>query len=209
MRVTRIIACACALASGSACLAQLRIDVTGLQVDSFDITGTPTPFMGVTHSGTVVFSTGPATVLQEVSINGLPQNLSAIIVSTFTASIDLGLGTVLGGQVQITLPTAETFSCEIISGVGFVSVAPGGGFMIDNSLLFNGLFNSSSFAGVDVSQWFNAQPLTGAAISAFVFNIPLRGDAEGADFSVIVPAPGSGAALASGLLGLGLRRRRA
>lgn len=210
MSIIRIIACVGALASGSACLAQLRIDVTGLQVDSFDITGTPTPFGGVTHSGTVVFTNGAASVLDEVSINGVPQAISFTGVSSFTATIELGNGFVIGGDLQVLLANAESFSAEFASFGGFVSFAPSGGFVIDNTILFNGLFSNSTFAGVDVSTWFNAQPLSGTSISTFVFNIP-RGDAgEGADFSVIlVPTPGAGAVLATGLVALAGRRRRA
>lgn len=208
MRVTRIIACAGLLASGSACLAQLRIDVIGLQVDSFDITGAPGPFGGLTHSGTLLFTSNAATQLDDVSINGVSQAITPMSLYYFTASIRLGFGVVIGGELSLVLNTGELFSCEILSGIGFVSVAPSGGFVIDNTILFNGLFSTSTFASVDVSPWFNAQPLNGTSISPFVFNILRGDDGEGAEFSVIlVPAPGSGAAVAFGLLAFGPRRR--
>jgi len=129
----------------------------------------------------------------------------------FTGEINFASGVVTGGFLSLSVTdtiTTDTFDADIVAQSGQISAQADQGFFIDG-LLFSGLFSGLSFAGVDVSDWFNAQPLTGSFLQ-FEFSPDEGGSDRDTDLDifVIVPAPGPAAALGLALGAGALRRRR-
>jgi len=78
------------------------------------------------------------------------------------------------------------------------------------------VFSSASFAGVNITPWFNDQPLDGSFIN-FSFGPNVMGFDGDTDIDIFlpadedrpeIPAPLAGGMAGLGLLGLGARRRR-
>ena len=175
-------------------------------------------FGGLTHTGSIQLSKGVNTVLAGVLIDGVVQTISTSVVTAFTGLITFNMGQVTGGNFALTMNDGSVFTTDILGGSGMIvnQVLPGGvqGFSIDG-LTFNGLFNSSTFVGVDISTWFNNQPLDGSFINfAFAPNAQGRSTSDidifipTDDRPPVIPAPlGAGMGLV-GLAGLAARRRR-
>lgn len=141
-------------------------------------------------------------------------------LSHFSAKINITDGAVVGGFIYLEVESFQngvrtseinTYEADIVAGIGAVRRQAGQGFRIDG-LTMEGMFSDASFAGVDISPWFNAQPLAGSFIN-FSFDPgqnPFGEDQNSnVDIFVVVPLP-----LASviGLAGVGiltLTRRRA
>lgn len=141
-------------------------------------------------------------------------------LSHLSAKINIVNGDVVGGFVYIEaeryaggVATADTdtYTADIAAGIGGVRAQAGQGYTIDG-LTIQGMFSDHTFAGVDVTPWFNAQPLAGSFLN-FSFDPgenPFGSDENShLDVFVVVPLP------LPGLIGLAgggfltiIRRRR-
>lgn len=144
-----------------------------------------------------------------------PQNVTGTLAN-FTGVINLNNGMVTGGNISVAAG-GDTYTAQITPNVGSVSPYVGGGFKIEG-LTFDGMFSSSTFAGVDVAPWFNAQTIGGLLGSFLQFNFrPDNGGFAYSDIDLFVnaevvplpPAGWAGLATLAGVMVAGhLRRRR-
>jgi|GEM_PF-1594613 len=168
---------------------------------------------GTSYTGSITMSDDSNSVLTQILCDGNPLAVSGTL-SDFTGQIDFVDGQVDGGTFTVTVVesdgvTMNTYSADIRSGAGFIKTQAGQGFSIDG-LTFMGMFSSDVFAGVDVSRWNEAEPLSGSFIQ-FQFDPNADGvDTEtDIDIFIVVPLPAGGALATVGLVGLaGVRRRR-
>ncbi len=94
-------------------------------------------------------------------------------MSHFSAKINILNGTVLGGFLFLEVESytggladgvTNTYEATFTSGQGEVNRQAGQGYSIDG-LTIDGMFSDSTFAGIDISRWFGAQPLVGSFIN--------------------------------------------
>jgi len=183
-----------------------------LQIDVNSLTATAGPGFGTGYTGSVNLSTNANSELAGILIGGSSQMISGTL-SSFAGAINLVNGQVDGGSFTVTVlesdnVTLSTYSATINDTAGQVNTQAGQGFSIDG-LTFDGTFSSATFAGVDVSKWFDNQPLTGSFIQ-FAFNPNAQGvdgDSD-IDIFVTVPLPAGGMMAFAGLAGLASVRRR-
>ncbi len=163
-----------------------------------------------TFTGTITLSMNTKTTLTEVLIDGSAQGIAAGLLNDFSGTITLANGVVTGGSFTIEDTSLNTYSASIISGSGSATPSAGqtGPFRIDG-LTFLGTFSSNTFATVDVSDWFNAQPLGGSFLQ-FKFGPNMAGVDDDADIDifVVVPTPTAFGLAGLGLVGIGAARRR-
>ncbi|MBX3352681.1 MAG: hypothetical protein KF684_07080 [Phycisphaeraceae bacterium] len=204
---------ALALTAGLASAAGImQLDVNSLNAQALDSGGNTTVFGGTTHTGAIRLSHSINSSLTEVLLNSVGQNIASGQLATFTGTINMVLGQVTGGSFALTLNNTDTFTTNIMSGFGQVNTQAGQGFSVDG-LTFNGVFSSTTFAGVNIAPWFNTQPLDGSFIN-FAFNPNANGFDSDADVDIflrtgIIPTPLAGGMAGLGLFGLAARRRRA
>lgn len=184
-----------------------------LQIDVNSLTATAVAgSFGTGYTGSVQLTTNANSELAGILIGGASQSISGTLAD-FTGKIDIVAGAVAGGSFTVQVlesdaVTLNTYTATIKSGIGQVNTQAGQGFSIDG-LTFDGAFSSSVFAGVDVSRWFDEQPLTGSFIQ-FAFNPNAQGRDNDSDIDIFVtvPLPAGGAMAFAGLAGLmGVRRR--
>lgn len=162
-------------------------------------------FGGTTHTGTIQLSRDANSVLTGIAVDGSGFTTTATL-SSFSMSLDLAGGTVAGGSLSLGLSDGSAYLAGIVPGLGRVRTQAGQGFRVDG-LTFAGLFNGSSFAGIDVSSGQNGNLSGSFLMSAFAPN----GSGIDADtqFELVVSVPTPGGA---GLLGaagaVAIRRRR-
>ncbi len=185
---------------------ELQIDVNALTAAASG------PGFDENFTGSVDLSDNGNSALAGILIDGVQQAFAGTL-NDFTGTINLNNGDVTGGSFTVAVlesdnVTINTYSATISSGAGDVNSQAGQGFNIDG-LTFQGMFSSSTFAGVDVSAWFDAQPLTGSFLQ-FAFNPNMQGvDTQSdIDIFVTVPLPAGGAMAFVGLAGLASVRRR-
>jgi len=185
----------------------LQLDINTIQAQSLDTLGGAGAFGGVSHTGAIRLTAGPASTLTDVLLNGASQNVAPNQLTTFVAMINLVNGQVSGGQFDISLVGGETFSASVVNGVGQVNTQAGEGFRIDG-LLTTAVFSDPIFGGVDISPWFSGQPLDGAFIN-FAFNPNASGFDGNTNVDIfLVPGAPAASTLALGLAGFAGRRRR-
>lgn len=217
-------AVAAVLATGTAASADmhktLQLDINTISVQAQNAGGLNSPFGGLNHTGSLNFSFASGIThllgvfVQEGSGPWVNQGFNGQL-SDVDGVIHLNNGQVSGGQIMVTVNNADTFSTQISSGAGGVTTLAGGGFRIEG-LTFDGLFSGSMFGNVDVSTWFNAQPLVGGHPGSFLsFNFePNASGAAFADMDMFIeviplpPAAWMGMAMMSGLMAAGYVRRR-
>lgn len=218
MSMKTILTAAVVFATAGSALAttELQLDINKVEAQAKRANGN-NGFGGLTHTGSIQLSKGVNTVLAGVLIDGVVQATTTTVVTSFTGLITFNMGQVTGGNFAVTMNDGSIFTTDILGGSGMIvnQVLPGGvnGFSIDG-LTFNGLFNSSTFVGVDIAPWFDTQPLDGSFINfAFAPNAQGRSTSDidifiPADETPVIPAPlGAGMGLV-GLAGLAARRRR-
>lgn len=171
-------------------------------------------------TGTVTLSAKASTAMS-LFIDSVPQVPTAT-VSSIVANFDITSGDVSGGSFLVTMTDASSFSCDAdpraLAGTDLVwSGGANGSYRVDGDI-DNFLLSAAAFAGVDVSIFFNTQPLIGSFFD-FAFrpstaagDVGTFDDATQLGFVVatsLIPLP-SGVGMASaGLLCLaGVRRRR-
>ncbi|MGP1309399.1 MAG: hypothetical protein ACTS27_04300 [Phycisphaerales bacterium] len=185
----------------------LQLDINTLTAQAANAAGAPGAFGGVTHTGAINLSGNANSALQEILIGGAGQNIAAGQLASFTGSINLVNGGVTGGSLMFTLNDGESFSTQIVGGVGQVNTQAGQGFLIDG-LLTNAAFTSDPFAGAGITPYFNAQPLDGSFLN-FQFNPNANGVDTSTDLDVfLVPSAPAAGVLGLGLAGFASRRRR-
>jgi opacity protein-like surface antigen len=175
----------------------LQFDVNQFSTQATNAQGQNSPFGGLTHTGSVVFSTGIA-VLNGIFIQSVPNgpfnnaNFSGFSLVQFTGQVNLVNGQVTGGNITLRINNNDQYSCNIAANSGFVSNFVGGGFKIE-ALTRNGLFSDAQFGNVNVAPWFNAQGTNGLPGSFLQFNF--NPNAQGAAtsdmdlFVDVVPLP--------------------
>lgn len=216
---TTILAAAAVLATAGNALAvtELQLDINKVEAQAKRANGN-NGWSGLTHTGSIQLSKGVNTTLAGVLIDGVVQATTTMTVTAFTGVINLVNGGVTGGNFSLLMSDGSTFNTDIVGGSGMVvnQVLPGGvqGFSIDG-LTFNGLFNSNTFVGVDVSPWFDTQPLDGSFINfAFAPNSMGRSTSDidiflpTGDEPPVIPTPLAAGMGLVGLAGLAARRRR-
>lgn len=211
MKRSAILAAAAVLGASGAASAvplELFIDVNTLSA-SFSGTWDTGGGAGVSATGSVSITTNMLSSLNDVRIDGVTQAISASL-TTFTATINLVNGGVTGGSISTSNSDGTSYTALIRNGFGDVSVQSGQGWSIDG-LTFDGFFANASYAGVDVTPWFNAQPDNGSFLN-FAFNPGANGTGTDnntdVDLYVLVPMPAAAGLGLAGLAGLGIRRRR-
>ena len=183
-----------------------------MQIDVNALTATAGPGFSTSYTGNVVLSTNMNSMLAGMLIDGVGQTVTGTL-NDFNGMININNGMVTGGSFTVEVlesdaMTTNTYSATIVGGSGSVGTQAGQGFTIDG-LTFAGAFSSSTFAGVDVSPWFAAQPLVGSFLQ-FAFNPNAAGVDIQSDIDIYatVPLPAGGAMAFVGLAGLaGVRRR--
>jgi len=216
MKSNLLLAATAALATAGSALAvtELQIDINALRAQSYLGNGSK-GFGGVNHTGTIQLSSGGASNLAGILIDGNAQMVAGGLLMAFSGTINLSNGFVTGGSLNISLNNGDTFSTGIQNGAGQIQFQAGQGFSIDG-LTTNGVFSSASFAGVNITPWFNDQPLDGSFIN-FSFGPNVMGFDGDTDIDIFlpadedrpeIPAPLAGGMAGLGLLGLGARRRR-
>ena len=194
-------------ATGSAQAGILQFDLNSLSSQARGPGGGNAPFNGVNHTGAVVLASTANSTLAEILIDGASQNIAQGQLQSFSGTINLANGMVMGGGISFTLTGGETFTAQIQSGVGQVNTQAGQGFRIDG-LLTNVALSADPFGGVSVTPFFNAQPLEGAFLN-FAFSPNANGFDPVTSLDIfVVPGPATGAVFALGGV-FGLRRRRA
>ena len=179
--------------------------------------GGPQPAEGAafsaTFTGALFLSDDSNSTLADMLINGSAQNIADGQLDSFFGEIDLVNGSVVGGGIAITDTSGNTYQAIISNGSGSVidlgmGADEPGRFLI-NGLTFAGEFNTNTFAGVDVSLWADAEPLTGSFLE-FKFTPDMQGVDDDTDIDVfaVVPTPAPAAMGFLGLAGLGAIRRR-
>lgn len=197
------------VAGGAFAATELQLDLNAIEAQSANAAGMDAAFGGLDHTGSIMLSSGVDTELAGLLIDGVPQGVTLGRLSNLTGQIDFVSGNVTGGDLTVTLDDGETFNADIQNGVGSIQFQAGEGFSIDG-LLSSTTFSSDMFAGVDISRWFDAQPLPGSFIT-FAFDPDSTGFSSNTstDVFIIVPSPLAGGMAGLGLFGLAVRRRRA
>lgn len=194
-------------ASGLGQAGVLQFDLNSLASQAQGPGGGNAPFNGVNHTGAVVLSSTSNSTLAEVLIDGAAQNIAPGQLQSFSGTINLVNGMVMGGGMSFTLTGGEVFSAQIQSGVGQVNTQAGQGFRIDG-LLNNVTLSADPFAGVSITPFFNAQPLEGAFLN-FAFNPNAGGFDNVTSLDIfVVPSPAAAGLLALGGAFASRRRRR-
>ena len=208
------------IASMATAASELQLDVNALIV-SVDNSGMAdldsavargSSGFSTTYTGSITMNDGPLSDLAGILCDGVPFAVTGSL-NDFTGSIDFVNGQVAGGSFTVEVVETggeiNTYSAQIASGIGAINTQAGQGFQIDG-LTFAGMFSSGTFAGVDVSRWFEAQPLPGSFLT-FQFEPNADGVDTDTDIDifVVVPLPAGGAIASVALIGLaGVRRRR-
>lgn len=196
--------CACAADAGSL----LRFDVNSLTASAgagFD----------TSYSGAVLLGDDGNSVFEDMRIDGAAQAIGAQwSLSDFTGELNFLNGDITGGSFSVSVTdglTTDIYSADLVAGSGGIAVQAGQGYLV-SGLTFEGMFSGSTFAGIDVSLWNDAEPLSGSFLN-FAFDPDAQGVDSDADYeiyieAVAIPLPAGGALSAAGLLGLaGVRRR--
>jgi hypothetical protein len=185
-----------------------------LQFDVNSLTASAAGAFGTGYTGTVTLADDGNSSLTDILIDGTAQGIAAGQLGSFTGSITIVAGTVTGGSFTITDTSGASYSASIVNGSGTVSSSPGatGPFRIDGltfSGVFAGLVGGTDFAGVDVTTWSSAEPLTGSFLQ-FKFGPGAGGVDEDADIDIFVtvPLPTPVGLAGVGLIGLATLRRR-
>jgi hypothetical protein len=215
---TRVIAAAASLAAAAVASAHpiLQFDVNQFSVQAYNTVGVQSAFGGMSHSGSVHFSTGQG-ILNGIFIQSVPNGnfvnagFSGSTLSSFTGQIDLANGIVTGGHISLDINNGDHYTCDVTPSSGAVSTFVGGGYVIQ-SLTRNGFFNDAQFGNVNVSQWFNNQGLAGLMGSLLQFNFnPNAAGLANSDMdyfvngATVVPLPSAawaGLATLGGLIGV-------
>ena len=215
-----LIPSALTLCASAAALASptLQFDVNTIGIQARDSGGANSAFGGLTHTGSVNFSYSSFTALQGMFVQNtsfgpwIDQGFSGTL-SGFTGVVTLDNGMVTGGSISLSVNgNSDTYSAQIVPGVGRVRPYVGGGYTVQG-LTFAGFFSDALFGNVDVTEWFNGN---GGIFGSFLeFNFDPNTDGGGfADvdiFADAVPLPATawaGLGTMAGMVAVQWVRRR-
>ena len=213
-RLAASAALAVALAAPAA-LAQraMQFDLNNLNFQAENSGGLPGAFGGLNHTGSVVLTTAAPSQLVDLALRASPGQAflaqAAQNLTNLTMNINLTSGMVTGGTFSLDINGGpggggDRYTANIGS-AGTVTPFVGGGFKIEG-LTSAGAFSDSTFATVPISDFMGS--VTGSFLS-----FRINPDANGHSFADVdafvnaVPAPGSIACVALGVL-VAARRRR-
>ncbi|MFN0131554.1 MAG: hypothetical protein ACKVW3_03325 [Phycisphaerales bacterium] len=167
-------AAALATAGTASAVPVLQFDVNQFSVQAFNSGGAPSPFGGLTHTGSLMFSNGQGVlngIFIQSAANGpfVNAGFAGFNLTTFDGQVNLVNGQVTGGNILIRLNNNDQYACNITPNSGAVSLFVGGGFKIEG-LSRNGFFGDAQFGNVNVAPWFDSQGLSGLLGSFLQFN---------------------------------------
>jgi len=157
-----------ALLAASAASAGLPINELQIDVNAFTTTVNAPPF-STSYTGTIAMSDDEDSELAGVLIDGSNQPITGTLMD-FSGVIEIQGGEVSGGWFDVEVLEDDGVTINIYSATiddtrgeefGMVNEQAGQGFSIDG-LTFEGEFTSPTFAGVDVTDWYEDQPLPGS-----------------------------------------------
>lgn len=191
----------------------LQFDVNAFNVQTTNSGGVNSPFGGVNHTGSVVFSMNPSITV----LNGMAGNVGGSgplinlgfsgAISNFSGHIDLVNGQVMGGSLSIQVNGGTDSYTTDVQAAGSISTYIGGGYTMEG-LSLNGAFSDSQFGNVDVSNFFNHE-LVGSFLQ-FNWTPDQNGSGSG-DMDVfvsVVPLPTGVWMGAATMGGLAIARKR-
>jgi len=159
-----------ALLAASAASAGLPVNELQIDVNAFTTTVNDPPFdvsdgENNIYTGSITMSDDADSELAGILIDGGNQAISGELMS-FTGQIDFVNGFVDGGWFDIEVleddgTTINVYSAVIDDSEGRINDQAGQGFSIDG-LTHTGTFTSATFSGVDITDWFEDQPLPGS-----------------------------------------------
>ncbi|MFA9477543.1 hypothetical protein ACERK3_04460 [Phycisphaerales bacterium AB-hyl4] len=185
----------------------LRMDINNVVADWDGVAGDS---FGSSASGILSLSFGNLTNLDSIQINSVEQ-VGLTGIQDFVGSIVINNGYVVDGGFTVTDLSSNTYSADFVNGQVFNIGGDVGPFLVSGGTN-NGVFSGSSFAGIDVSQWFTPGEAYNGLYTEFRYDGNSIDNSTEFHASVVVPTPA--AALAGlpmlGVLGLGymIRRRR-
>ncbi len=115
------------------------------------------------YSGFLELRSDSDTELSQIVISPVPQLIQGEVTDVLI-SIEIVKGVVAGGDISITVDNtargglASTFTANFGSGA---LTEPFAGIFGAGGVTVNGMFSSVNFAGTDVSEWAEDQPLFG------------------------------------------------
>jgi opacity protein-like surface antigen len=195
------------LAACSALAAACAADASSLlRFDANSLTASAGAGFGTTYSGSVLLASDGNSVFEDMRIDGTAQTVGPQwSLAGFSGELTFLNGGITGGSFEVSVTdglTTDTYTADLVAGSGGIGTQAGQGYLV------SGL----TFAGVDVSQWNDAEPLSGSFLH-FAFDPNAQGVDSDADYEIyieaaVVPLPATAGLGAAGLPGLaGLRRR--
>jgi hypothetical protein len=202
-------------------LLQFDLNTIQLQAKSgMDGTGSNVAFPGVSFTGSFHFSKAASSLMASVRVDSVTQNGSAGsdtfagTLDSLDGNINFVNGQVQGGALTFTVKSGassfDTYTTQIDGNNAPIQLIAGSKVAVATKARIGSL-TDGNFAGVNVTPWDQAEPLSGEILLPMISFSGTSGAAMvGVEVSAIVPEPASIAAV-GGLLagGLLLRRRRA
>ena len=135
-----------------------------IDINAFTTTVNNPPF-GLNYTGSITMSDDVDSELAGVLFDGVDQPISGSLMS-FMGEIEFLMGDVVGGWFDILvlesdMVTMTSYSATIGDQEGQINTQAGQGFSIDG-LTYSGVFGSSTFSGLDITDWSEDQPLEGS-----------------------------------------------
>jgi len=149
----------------------LQLNLSGVTIQAENASGTMNvPFTSSSFSGKLVFGSSNSSTLA-VGIDSTPQSSYNGTIIGFNGEVTLSSGKIAGGQMSVLVQNPDTsvdvYSYNVVNNSGSVSrpASPSAfasqGYSL-SGLTSDGLLSDANFGGVDVSTWFNQQPLEGS-----------------------------------------------
>lgn len=198
-----VVGLVCLFTSQSDAASVLQFDLDGVVVDAggaFDET-----FTGTLN----LYSQSPSNLVG-VFMDGVNMTANGSftgVMDSFTGTVHLVGGQIVGGGFSLALAGGDSYGAQIVEGTGMVRRLRSGYFF--EGLTFDGVFSDSTFGGLNIQPWFDAQPLVGNFIE-FGYTPDANGydSTANLDIFVIIPLPTGAGLAAAGLLAAACVRRR-
>ncbi len=143
---------------------ELRLELGSLIVQVFPVSRGG--FFGLEFTGGITIEDDGDSVLADIFLDAISADPNAELID-FVGSIAFIGGQVMGGAFAATVSEGDergvgftVYSATMEKGSGSIAFVSGQGFEV-TGLTVSNLFSSSSFAGVDISDWTEEGPLSG------------------------------------------------